>query len=82
MSSTATPGTTAAATDSGACDGNQGGDGLGWLSGRRRHGGAGKRLRHGERERENWRSGFTDRRRWPRTCSPRRNSSARLGLPE
>jgi hypothetical protein len=51
MSSTATPGTTAAATDSGACDGNQGGDGLGWLSGRRRHGGAGKRLRHGERER-------------------------------
>jgi hypothetical protein len=35
-----------------------------------------------ERERENWRSGFTDGRRWPRTCSPRRNSSARLGLPE
>jgi hypothetical protein len=41
---------TAAVIGSGAGDGDQGGDGLGWLSGRRWHGDASKRLRHGERE--------------------------------
>jgi hypothetical protein len=33
-------------------------------------------------ERESWRSGFTDGRRWLRTCSPWRNPSAGLSLLE